>query len=180
MGREVLRVPADWEHPRYTEETAPRPDRVGDYRPIHMNRDFDSEADEWERDLNLWRSGEDPKRAEHKDQRFWEWHGAPPDRDYYRSRAWTDDEATHFQVYETVSEGTPVTPHFATEAELVDYLVANGDFWDQKRRKSGPGWSRKAAESFVKGGWAPSMVVVSTPQQTVIHEPRDGSPGASS
>lgn len=57
----------------------------------------------------------------------------PPEREYYRS--WKDEDATWFQVWETVSEGTPVTPPFATKEELIDYLVANGDFWDQKRRQ---------------------------------------------
>ena len=73
---------------------------------------------------------------------------------------------TWWQVYETVSEGTPVTPPFETREELVEYLVANGDFWDQKRRTEGRSsmpcepWPRKQAESFVFGsGWSPSLVV---------------------
>jgi hypothetical protein len=34
-----------------------------------------------------------------------------------------DKEATWFQAWETVTEGTPVTPPFATTDELVDYLA---------------------------------------------------------
>lgn len=96
---------------------------------------------------------------------FCEYHGAPPDPEYYRPD-WKPEDCTWWQVWETVSEGTPVTPPFATKDELVDYLVANGDFWDQSRRREGcttmncEPWSRKAAESFVHGsGWAPSMVI---------------------
>ena len=58
-----------------------------------------------------------------------------------------DKEATWFQAWETVTEGTPVTPPFATTDELVDYLVTRGDFWDQERG-DGP-WDRKSAEEFV-------------------------------
>jgi hypothetical protein len=77
---------------------------------------------------------------------------------------------TWFQVYETVSEGTPVTPPFATKEELVDYLVANGDFWDQHRGDGG--WSRENAEAFVGAGFAMSLVV-NTATGT-IKAPRDG------
>jgi hypothetical protein len=92
--------------------------------------------------------------------------GGPRRRDYMDFKG---VEPTWYQVYETVSEGTPVTPPFETREELVEYLVENGDFWDQKRRAEGPRggfqmpcapWSRKSAESFVMGsGGAPSMVV---------------------
>ena len=73
---------------------------------------------------------------------------------------------TWWQVYETVSEGTPVTPPFETQEELVEYLVANGDFWDQSRRAKGGSsmpcgpWPREQAKKFVLGrGWAPSLIV---------------------
>ncbi len=88
----------------------------------------------------------------------------PPDPEYYRPQ-WGEGLATWWQVYETVSEGTPVTPPFATREELVEYLVENGDFWDQARRKRGwtitdcAPWSRATAEKFVLGsGCAPSMI----------------------
>lgn len=64
---------------------------------------------------------------------------------------------TWWQVWETVSEGSPVTPAFATRAELVNHLVRNGDQWDQQRGDGG--WSRESAESFVKTEWFPSMIM---------------------
>lgn len=63
-----------------------------------------------------------------------------------------------WQVWENVSEGSPVTPVFATEAELVEYLVAGGDAWDRKR--GAPGWSRKDAEAFVRRGGALTMLSI--------------------
>lgn len=97
---------------------------------------------------------------------FIAWHGEKPD-DPERYQNWEDHEATWYQVWETVSEGTPVTPPFATKEELVDYLVEHGDFWDQQRRKEGikymnsDPWDRETASRFVFGrGWMPSLAIV--------------------
>lgn len=35
MGREVRRVPPDWEHPRHTKETTTNPKTIGHYIPLH-------------------------------------------------------------------------------------------------------------------------------------------------
>lgn len=77
-----------------------------------------------------------------------------------------------WQVWETVSEGSPVTPAFATDVELVDYLVTNGDAWDQSRGDGG--WKRENAEKFVGVGWAPSAMVVSGPEGMTFKTVRDG------
>lgn len=76
------------------------------------------------------------------------------------SEAWIPTEipeGSWWQVWETVSEGSPVTPAFATAQELIDYLVEYGDAWDQKRGDGG--WNRTSAENFVGSGWSPSMVL---------------------
>lgn len=52
-----------------------------------------------------------------------------------------------WQVWETVSEGSPVSPVFATRESLIDYLVNEGH-------------SRLSAERFVEDAWCPSMVIV--------------------
>ena len=51
-----------------------------------------------------------------------------------------------WQVWETVSEGSPVSPVFATRDELVAWLI-------------GEGYTALAAERFAVGGWAPSMMI---------------------
>lgn len=165
MGREIRMVPPNYEHP----EVMHRNGQLG-FQPM-FDSTFESAAEEWKEEFTKWQAGERPSYYSEEEgeptREFWEWHGMPPEREYYRS--WKDEEATWFQVWETVSEGTPVTPPFATKEELIDYLVANGDFWDQQRReekKQGrqvsmdcEPWSRKAAEAFVNGpGWAPSMI----------------------
>jgi hypothetical protein len=86
------------------------------------------------------------------DMTFADWHGPFPARSYHRPH-WKKGEATWYQMYETVSEGTPVTPPFPTKNDLINHLVYHGTFWDDKP------WSLEAARRFVKNEWAPSMVI---------------------
>jgi len=66
-----------------------------------------------------------------------------PEPEWYRPAF--DQEPTHYQVYEDVSEGTPVSPVFATEDELLAWLI-------------GEGHSEHAAREFIKDKWVPSML----------------------
>ena len=164
MGRELRRVIPNWKHPKK--------DGCETLQPMFDNSYID-EMNEWIEGHNLWQTGKHPDQidgtaSEYK--YFAEWEGGPPDVEYYRPE-WKESEMTWYQVYETVSEGTPVSPPFETQRELIDYLMENGDFWDQSRRKdrlNGRGfggmncdpWSKESAERFVMGsGWAPSMIM---------------------
>lgn len=167
MGREIRRVPANWQHPMIDKPNYRRNIMDQVYQPLY-DREFAPAMREWIAEWDAWERGERPSYCsdENKNMQFWEWSGPPPDPTYYRP-AWKPEDMTWYQVYETVSEGTPVTPPFATREELVEYLVANGDFWDQKRRAEGNSfmecapWKRKDAEAFVfGGGYAPSLVVI--------------------
>lgn len=142
MGREIRMVPPNWEHP--VEE-------FGLYGsgPIPMyDENFDTAADEWEQGYKNWLT-ERPTGCENL--RYWEYEGGPPSsrRSY---RPWKDEEATWFQVWETVTEGTPTTPPFATKEELIDYLANNGEFLNPTP------WGIDRATAFVNAGWVPSMV----------------------
>lgn len=98
--------------------------------------------------------------------------GIHPD-DNAAADAWEPTEppaGDWWQVWETVSEGSPVTPSFATAEELIDYLVQYGDAWDQQRGDGG--WKRENAEAFVKRGNAVSLVVAGGK----VYTPRDGMP----
>ncbi len=166
MGREIRMVPPNWEHPRQRCEHSPWAGGCDDakahggqcFKPLY-DRTFEVEAKDWKEEFAAWERGERPDYCgeESKNDEFWEYHGSPPDREDYRP-SWPEGTATWFQVYETVSEGTPVTPPFATREELVEYLVSHGDYWSQWRGEGG--CSRKAAEAFVKeDGWVPSLMV---------------------
>lgn len=154
MGREVRMVPPNWVHPT---------DDRGQLQAMHDNNFADEFADFLEK-FDRIRSG-DLDEIERKCYAkpgmipLAEWlrdEGTPPDPAYYRP--WRDEDATWVQVWETVSEGSPVTPPFATKAELIDYLVAGGDDWDRKRGHGG--YSREQATAFVEAGYVPSMVIV--------------------
>jgi len=155
MGREIRRVPANWQHPKTTNKYSGREE----LQPMY-DQHFDARFAEWLADFDRVRAGNlDDIEAECYPRGLADWlqdEGAPPDPAYYRP--WKDDDATWFQVWETVSAGTPVSPPFATPGELIDYLSTNGDFWDQKRGHKPA--ARSSYEAFVKSGWAPSMVMV--------------------
>ena len=149
MGREIRKVPGNWQHPRNN----------GRFVPLH-DKSFDEAIREWIRDGHVWLAGwrltgGDRDRVRHGEPCTWaayaEWDGAPPDPETYRP-AWTDAERTHLQLYETVSEGTPISPPLPTPEALVDWLVANPD-------PVHGGWARADAERFVAAGWAPSFIM---------------------
>ena len=78
---------------------------------------------------------------------------------YNRWREFGPPKGDGWQVWETVSEGSPVSPVFRTPEALVDWLCAPASPWD---RYSEQGKPRAAAQAFVFGsGWVPSMVVTS-------------------
>jgi hypothetical protein len=150
MGREIRRVPPHWEHPV---------DNDGEYLPMY-DEDFETAANEWINNCIQWSNGTHEDFIEHPEYKkeypyFWQWDGNPPDEEYYRPKF--TEEPTWYQVYQTVSEGTPVTPPFATKEELVNYLVEHGDFYDQNYGYGG--WKRKNAESFVESGWSPTGMI---------------------
>lgn len=143
MGREIRMVPPNWEHPKNL-------DMRGrfDYIP-QFEGDYDADSREWIEGLRNFEPEEGSKY-------YWESDGNPPDRINYVDYGGRD--CTWYQVYETVSEGTPVSPAFENKQDLINYLVTNGDFWDQKKGE-GATYSRAAAEKFVnEDGWAPTFV----------------------
>ena len=144
MGREIRKVPADWHHPT--------DDRRQGYQPLH-DQSFAEAAAEWKAEFAKWEAGERPAycTGESRDVEFWEYWGAPPERDYYRPD-WPEASRTHFQIYETVSEGTPISPPCATIEELAQWYADNGD----------PVYGHVTYEhalAFVTRGSAPSLVI---------------------
>lgn len=151
MGREIRRVPPNWEHLKLH-------DWSGSLQPMYDST-YESARNKWLDGLRDWYAKPEIERDGYD---WWE-EEAPPDRDYYRP--WKDEEATWYQLWETVSEGTPVSPPFETKEELAVYLAENGDWWDQERYaenrlgRESPGWGTEVANQFVFGpGWAPSFV----------------------
>jgi len=171
MGREIRRVPPNWEHPKREN---------GSYQPLYDESAINS-FNEWVSEYHKFITDELESVALEQGYdvnnpyaAFCDWAGGPPDHEYYRPN-WKEESATWWQVYETVTEGTPVSPPFETPEELINYLVEHGDFWDHKRRKEGrcmgrcDPWARANAEKFVLGaGWAPSFVAVGGEMKTGV------------
>lgn len=201
MSRQLRRVPANWEHPKYYIENRheityyPMRQGWGQYRI----KEWEQSLNDWNYDRELWNIGVvdtyldlgledrinnfakglmtvdmlmarsimvyqrerkqygygetyhgiDQYKMENGVFRFEDENGTPPappnPNDYMPYGKW-------YQLYEEVSEGTPITPPFKTKAELVDWLATNPDFWGQN-------WTRSQAEAMVAEEWAPSAVM---------------------
>jgi len=69
-----------------------------------------------------------------------------PKAEHYMPVFDVPDDELGWALYETVSEGTPVTPVFATAEELVEHLSTVGQDWKQVPMR------REAAEALVRSG----------------------------
>lgn len=153
MGREIRRVPKGWEHPR---------DGQGRFRPLY-DESYEHAARAWMDAAILWDRGEHPHQKEYdKTPRYyWEWDQAPPDPAYYRP-SWTAP-ADCYQLYETVSEGTPVSPVFDSIDAMIAWMTSPIDRSSEYNAgadwQSMQGMSRDQAEGFCKIGSSPSLVV---------------------
>ena len=88
--------------------------------------------------------GKDPK----------DWDGEAPNPEKYMPDF--GERATAYQVYESVSEGTPISPVFATKDALLDWLMNDGSGLGIGGRRMP--LTRTQAESFAESGSAPSMI----------------------
>lgn len=57
-----------------------------------------------------------------------------------------------YQLWETVSEGSPISPVFATADELAEWMASPAYTWH------GSGLSKETYLSFIAEGWAPSFM----------------------
>jgi hypothetical protein len=184
VGREVRKVPANWQHPKYTADNAPFPTAVGRYIPM-LDKSHAVALHEWRTEhlpkwmagLQLWRKEKKVRR--HSDETWtieeaiadaarngraprgrppytW-WAGECPDQpkpEHYMPD-WPEAERTHFMMYEDTSEGTPISPAFETPEKLAQWLVDNKASAFGGETATYEGWLRVA-----RGGYACSAVSV--------------------
>ena len=124
MGRELRMVPADWQHPK---------NEHGRYVPLRSGGFADADA-RWNEGYAKWQEGlvrtfgdDDwkPIDPQYLNMRFSDWDCARPSPDDYMPD-WPVEQRTHFMMYEDTSEGTPISPAFATAEELARWLADNG------------------------------------------------------
>ena len=133
MGREVRMVPAGWQHPRDGAR--------GSYKPLSPGDRYEARKKDWLDSLK-----------EKGLQETIEYEGNPPDVNDYMPN-WPESERTHFMMYEDTSEGTPISPAFATAEELARWLADT--------KASSFGSMTATYEDWlatIKRGWAVSMV----------------------
>lgn len=155
MGREVRRVPADWQHPKEKKPDWRNGRMVECYKPLFPGERYQSSVDEWDNGCAKWKRGEFPDYADetNKKMAYEQWAGQRPHKDDYMPD-WPAEQRTHLMMYEDTSEGTPISPAFETPEELALWLVDNNASACGNDGASYEGWLRIA-----QGGWAPIFVV---------------------
>lgn len=151
MGREVRRVPKDWQHPKKDkyDYLKGRTEKV--YQPMY-DRPFAPAMREWYAAWEAWERGERPPGSEGT-ANFWDWDGGPPDPEYHRPD-WPEESRTHFMMYEDTSEGTPISPAFETPEQLARWLSDSGASAFADMTATYEQWL-----ATCRGAWAPSMIM---------------------
>ena len=134
MGRECRKVPSTWIHPKDSNGLIPL--RGSSY--AEAKKRWDEGDIKWKEGLRQdWDTKEWIPHCE--DCTFSEWDGDSPVESEYMPD-WSQDECTHYQMYETCTEGTPISPVFSTPEECARWCANNGasafgsqiadyDFW---------------------------------------------------
>lgn len=141
MGREVRKVPADWKHPKHMVTDWRNGLMVERYKPLHDG--YYAEAA---------KNFMDKANAEGLEAATDYYGDAPKPDDYMPD--WPADQRTHFMMYEDTSEGTPISPAFATPEELARWLADTGASSFGDMTATYEQWLRVA-----NGGFACSLVV---------------------
>jgi hypothetical protein len=128
MSRAVRLVPGSWEHPR---------DAEGKYIPLLSSFPYnEEEIQEGLADGSL--SGDGPHYGRN----------LMPE--------WSEEERTHLQMYETTTEGTPISPVMETAEGLARWLADNKVSAWAGQPASYSSW----LEMIQEGGWAPSACMI--------------------
>lgn len=133
MGREVRMVPEDWVHPKdfntFGNELRLKPQHEGNFAG-----GYETLAAEWDEAWQKWQEGyydayeSDEKWSrkpdEYADKTYTWYAGRRPSPDDWMP-VWPPEMKTHYMMYQNTSEGTPISPAFATPEELAHWLADN-------------------------------------------------------
>jgi hypothetical protein len=153
MSREVRKVPADWQHPRNANF---------DYIPL-CEGSADISIAEWDDGAAKWAEGlrEDwatggwkPLDGDERAMTYEEWAGARPSPSEYMGE-FPEGAATHYMMYETTSEGTPISPAMKTPEALARWLANTGASSFGGMTATYEQWLR-----VCQGEFAPSVVII--------------------
>jgi len=141
MSREVRKVAADWQHPKLNDKL---------FVPLLNGDRFLRDRQVYEENRRMWDLGmvRDPENAKEWITRreagicqtcFYQYYGNEPHQEQYMP-VWTQDQATHFMLYETLTLGTPLSPAFKTEEALADWCVSHNITLCPTRKLTFTGW----------------------------------------
>jgi len=151
-------VPAGWEHPTYRQLKEAGVNisyslrELDAYAPV-FDRSYLAACREWLDDCKAWDDGTHADIVNNPERKtefpfYWDWSGNAPDQSSYRFGKWDfkSEDATCYQIYETVSEGSPTSPVLRTLDALRAWLVKQGHTPEQ-------------AAAFAEDKWVPSMMI---------------------
>lgn len=137
MGREIRKVKIGWNHPEKREGF---PERKH-YIPL-----LDGYAESKEEFLKMLKDEGYERAVEY-------FGGAPNIENYMPELA--VGEPFRIMMYETTTEGTPISPAFDTPEELAKWLADNGASAFGRQTATYEQWLQTC-----KDGWAPSAIVI--------------------
>jgi hypothetical protein len=130
MGCEARRVPANWQHPKQQVFNHCTLCMEDTYRPLHRGEKYQPDVDKWDEECAKWKAGKHPDccKIEYCAMTYEQYEEQRPHRDDYMPN-WPAEERTHLMMYENTTEGTPISPAFATAEELARWLTDNNATW---------------------------------------------------
>ncbi len=123
MAGELRRVPTNWQHPK-----------DGEGKHIPLRDGFLEDTAEREKELAQWKNGFCETFGKNNGRRYWRRRrpgdtyetcvSLPVMSKYYMLpyMSLVDSRRMHWQLYQTISEGTPITPAFSTLKALACWL----------------------------------------------------------
>lgn len=155
MGRELRMVPKDWEHPKDTNNV---------YIPL-FEGSYKAKVSQWDKEAEMWGKGKQRKFDEDGDEDGWvdiedkyktmpykDWNSKrPEEKDYMPD--WNPEERTHLMMYESATEGTPISPVCETPEQLAHWLCNHAASAFAGNTATYEQWM-----STIKSGWAPSAM----------------------
>jgi len=155
MGREIRMVPPYWKHPT---------DENGTHIPLYKGP-FSKKLADWLEGERMWNLGFQEDWSKWPEEQLWkkraddigpyeEWEGPKPARQDYMPE-FEEGAATHLCMYESTTEGTPISPAFATPEELAKWLADNDASAFGSMTASYDQWL-----ATCRSGFAPSAVMI--------------------
>ena len=122
MSSAARRVPPDWIPPQ---------DERGQYVPLKDGAEYERRTREWDEEAARWQEGLKrsydanewaPIEADLQGMTYAEYAGNRPDLSHYMPQ-WSAAQCTNWQMYEEVTEGTPISPVFSSSEELAWWMA---------------------------------------------------------